>query len=289
MFKAVRKYRYPYLFIAPYFLLFLLFQLIPLVRTVKLSFYDWNGLGAMRPVGLDNYALMFRDYMFLDAVRNTFVYWVSSAVGVMALSVLTACCLVSRRLKCPAFFKTATFLPYVCASVAMGLIFGMLFEENAGFINEVIASFGGARVPWLTSGKTARVPVIILHVWRLTPWYTMIVLSGMLGIPDEYYEAACIDGAGKAQQFTRITLPLLGNILFFCLITVTVDSWKLFNESYVLPGPGSANMSLFQLMYQSGFSTFKMGYASAVGCVLMAILLALSVVQFAVRRRSGEV
>lgn len=289
MLKIIRKYRYPYLFIAPYFLLFLLFQLIPMLRTVKLSFYDWNGLSAMRHVGLNNYALMFRDYMFLDAVRNTFVYWAASAAGVMTLSVLIAVCLVSRRLKCPAFFKTTAFLPYVCASVAMGLIFGMLFEENAGLINQIIVSLGGERVPWLTSGKTARIPVVVLHVWRLTPWYTMIVLSGLLSIPEEYYEAACIDGAGKAQQFMRITLPLLGNILFFCLITVTVDSWKLFNESYVLPGPGSSNMSLFQLMYQSGFSTFKMGYASAVGCVLMGILLVLSMAQFAVRRRTGEV
>ena len=97
-----------------------------------------------------------------------------------------------------------------------------------------------------------------------------------------------MDGANGAQQFFKITLPLLGNILFFCFVTVTVDSWKLFNESYVLAGPGSSNMSLFQLMYTSAFQTFKMGYASALGVVLIVILLVISVVQFAVRRRQGE-
>ena len=98
-----------------------------------------------------------------------------------------------------------------------------------------------------------------------------------------------MDGASGWQQFSRITLPLLGNILFFCFVTITVDSWKIFNEPYVLAGPGSSNMSLFQLMYRTAFTTFKMGYASAIGVVLILILLSISVVQFTIRRRQGEV
>ena len=117
----------------------------------------------------------------------------------------------------------------------------------------------------------------------------MIVLSGLLNIPGEYYEAAHIDGANGAQQFIRITLPMLSNILFFCFVTITVDSWKIFNEPYVLAGPGSSNMSLFQLMYRTAFSTFKMGYASAIGVVLIIILLTISLIQFAIRRRQGEI
>ncbi|MEG0270587.1 MAG: sugar ABC transporter permease, partial [Clostridia bacterium] len=109
-----------------------------------------------------------------------------------------------------------------------------------------------------------------------------------LNISPEYYEAATVDGANAAQQFIKITLPLLSNILFFCFVTVTVDSWKIFNEPYILAGPGSSNMSLFQLMYTSAFQTFKMGYASALGMMLILILLLISVVQFAVRRRQGE-
>lgn len=289
MWKALKKHRYPYLFISPYFVLFLVFQLIPVVWTVQISFNDWNGLGPMRNVGLDNYQLMLQDYMFLDSIRNTLYYWAFSAAGVLVLSVAIASMLNSDALRIKPFFKTTTFLPYVCASVAMGLIFGMLFEENAGLINEVIVSLGGQRVPWLTSSATSKIPVTILHVWRLVPWYTMIVLSGLLNIPDEYYEAAHMDGASGWQQFSRITLPLLGNILFFCFVTITVDSWKIFNEPYVLAGPGSSNMSLFQLMYRTAFTTFKMGYASAIGVVLILILLSISVVQFTIRRRQGEV
>ena len=288
MLKTLRKHKWPYLFICPYFILFLVFQLVPTVRTGAISFFEWDGLRAPKWIGLKNYAMMLRDYMFKDALRNTFIYWIATAIGVLCCALLIACLLKSGALRGKRFFKTVTFLPYVCASVAMGLIFKMLFEENAGLINEIIVSLGGPRVPWLTSSKTARIPVIMLHIWRLTPWYTLIILSGLLNISPEYYEAATVDGATGAQQFFKITLPLLGNILFFCFVTVTVDSWKLFNESYVLAGPGSSNMSLFQLMYTSAFTTFKMGYASALGVVLIAILLTISVIQFIVRRRQGE-
>ena len=289
MWKTLKKHRSPYLFISPYIVLFLVFQLIPVLWTVQISVNDWNGLGPMRNVGLDNYLLMLQDYMFVDSIRNTIYYWIFSAFGVMVFSVAIASLLNSESLRVKPFFKTMTFLPYVCASVAMGLIFGMLFEENAGLINEIIVSLGGQRLPWLTSSQSAKIPVVILHIWRLTPWYTMIVLSGLLNIPGEYYEAAHIDGANGAQQFIRITLPMLSNILFFCFVTITVDSWKIFNEPYVLAGPGSSNMSLFQLMYRTAFSTFKMGYASAIGVVLIIILLTISLIQFAIRRRQGEI
>lgn len=288
MLKALKKYKWPYLFICPYFILFLVFQLVPTVWTGVISFAEWDGLRELRWIGFGNYTMMLKDYMFKDALRNTFLYWVFTAVGVLGCALLIACLLHSKSLHQKRFFKTVTFLPYVCASVAMGLIFKMLFEENAGLINEVIVSLGGKRIPWLTSSQYARIPVILLHVWRLTPWYTLILLSGLLNISPEYYEAATVDGANGAQQFFKITLPLLGNILFFCFVTVTVDSWKLFNESYVLAGPGSSNMSLFQLLYTSAFTTFKMGYASALGVVLILILLLISVVQFIMRRRQGE-
>ena len=289
MWKTLKKYRYPYLFISPYLLLFLVFQLVPIVWAVYISFTEWNGLKAPRWVGLKNYKLMMNDYMFADSVRNTFIYWIAGVIGLMTFSLMIAMLLNSKALRMRRFFKTATFLPYVCASVAMGLIFRMLFEENAGLINEIITLFGGTKVPWLTSSRTARIPVIILFIWRLTPWFTMIILSGLLNISEEYYEAATVDGASGLQQFTRITLPLLGNILFFCFITITVDAWRLFNESYVLTGPGSSNTSLFQLMYTSAFANFKMGYGSALGVVLILILLVTSLVQFAMRRKIGEI
>ena len=279
----------PYLFILPFFVLFLVFQLIPIIWTVYISFTQWRGIGDPQFIGLDNYKKILVDNMFWEALKNTVVYWVSGLVLILIFALLIATILNSDLLKGRVFFKTVTFLPNVCAAIAMGLIFRLFFDENAGLINEALQAFGLSRVPWLTSTQFSKIPVIILNVWRNTPWFTMIILSGLLNIPRDYYEAATMDGASKWKQFCYITLPSLGNILFFCSVTLTVDSWKLFNESYILPGPGTSNTSLFQYMYESGFNTFNMGYASSIGVVLIVILAIISVIQLAVRRRQGEI
>ena len=287
--SALKKYRAPYMFIAPFFILFIVFQLIPVIWTGYISFTEWGGLTSPKWIGLDNYRLLFQDYMVKDALINTTTYWLSSVVIILVFSMLIALCLNSYRLRFKKFFNTVTFLPYVCASVAMGLIFGMLFDENAGFINEVLVTLGGHRIPWLTSREYAKIPVIILFNWRIIPWFTVIIYSGLLNISKEYYEAATVDGASEFQQFLRITLPCLKNILFFCILTITVDAWKMFNESYTLAGPGSSNLSLFQLVYQYGFQTFKLGYASSLSMLLVTVLLIISIMQFVIRRRDGEI
>ncbi len=291
MLQTLKKYRAPYLFILPFFILFFIFQLIPTIWTIYISLTDWKGIGSPKFCGLSNYRKMMVDNMFWESLGNTVVYWISGLILIICCALLIACLLNSRFLSndsARAFFKTATFLPNICAAIAMGLIFRMLFDENVGLVNEVIAMTGGAKVPWLTSTTFSKIPVIILNVWRYTPWFTMILLSGFLNISKDYYEAATVDGANSAQQFWFITLPSLKNILFFCSVTLTVDMWKLFNESYILPGPGTSNSSLFQYMYESGFNVFNMGYASAIGVVLILILMVISVIQFAVRRRQGE-
>ena len=288
MMKTFKKYRAPYLFILPFFILFFVFQLIPTIWTVYISFTEWKGIGDPQPCGVSNYRKMMVDSMFWESLGNTVIYWIAGLVLIMGLSVLIATLLNSPLVKGRAFFRTAAFLPNICAAIAMGLIFRMLFEENVGLVNEILVSLGAERVPWLTSTEFSKIPVVFLTAWRYTPWFTMIVLSGLLNISPDYYEAATVDGANAVQKFVYITLPSLGNILFFCSITVTVDMWKMFNESYILPGPGTSNTSLFQYMYQSGFNVFNMGYASAIGVILIMILTVLSAVQFAAKRRQGE-
>lgn len=292
MLKALKKYKAPYLFILPFFILFFVFQLVPTIWTFYISFTDWKGIGDLEFSGLGNYKKMMVDNMFWESLGNTVVYWLTGLVFILFCALLIACLLNSRFLKsnsARAFFKTATFLPNICAAIAMGLIFRMLFDENVGLFNELLTIFGGSKIPWLTSTTYSKIPVIILNVWRYTPWFTMILLSGLLNISKDYYEAATVDGATGLQQFWYITLPSLKNILFFCSVTLTVDMWKLFNESYILPGPGTSNTSLFQYMYESGFNVFNMGYASAIGVVLILILIVISVIQFIVRHKQGEI
>lgn len=289
MIQKLKKYKAPYLFILPFFILFLTFQLIPTIWTFYISLTNWKGIGKPQFCGAANYKKLLIDNMFWSALGNTVVYWISGLILILLLSVLIGCLLNSDLLKGRTFFRTVTFLPNICAAIAMGLIFRMLFDENVGIVNEFLHVLGLSRVPWLTSTEYSKIPVILLNVWRNTPWFTMIVLSGLLNISRDYYEAATVDGANRWKQFCYITLPSLSNILFFCSITLTVDCWKLFNESYILPGPGTSNTSLFQYMYESGFSIFNMGYASAIGVILIVVLALLSVVQLVVRRKQGEI
>lgn len=289
MFKNFKKYRAPYLFILPFFILFIVFQLVPTIWTVYISLTKWRGIGTPEFVGFENYWKMVIDDMFWESLLNTAIYWISGLILILFLAVLIASLLNSKCLKGRAFFKTATFLPNICAAIAMGLIFRMLFDENVGLVNEVLAAVGLDKVPWLAGTKYSKIPVILLIVWRNTPWFTMIVLSGLLNISADYYEAATVDGANGWQKFLFITLPSISNILFFCSVTLTVDMWKIFNEPYVLPGPGTSNTSLFQYMYESGFNVFNMGYASAIGVIIMVMLTVVSVAQFLVRKRQGEV
>lgn len=289
MYKNFKKYRAPYLFILPFFILFLVFQLVPTIWTVYISLTKWRGIGTPEFVGFENYSKMVIDDMFWESLLNTAIYWISGLVLILFLAVVIASLLNSKCLKGRAFFKTATFLPNICAAIAMGLIFRMLFDENVGLINEVLAAMGFDKVPWLAGTKYSKIPVILLIVWRNTPWFTMIVLSGLLNISADYYEAATVDGANGWQKFLFITLPSISNILFFCSVTLTVDMWKIFNEPYILPGPGTSNASLFQYMYESGFNVFNMGYASAIGVIIMVMLTVVSVAQFLVRKRQGEV
>ncbi|QTL97428.1 ABC transporter permease subunit [Iocasia frigidifontis] len=287
--NTLRKHKVPYLFILPFFILFSIFQLYPIVWTVWVSLTKWNGIKQPVFIGLNNYNLLLNDYMFTDAFFNTVVYWVTGVIFIIILSLGIASLLNYNNLKGKGFFKVVTFLPNVSAAIAIGIIFSMLFDKNIGIINEVISLFGINKIGWLTTVKYSKIPVIILNIWRNTPWFTLIILSGLLNIPEEYYEAARIDGANKIQQFFKITLPNLTDILFFCFIILTVNSWKIFNESYILKGPSTSNMSLFQYMYQSGFTAFKMGYASAIGVVLIIILAIVSVVQFILMRKNSEI
>ena len=286
--RTLKKYWAPYLFILPFFLLFLVFQLIPIIWTVYISFTEWRGIGTPEFIGLDNYKKIAIDGMFWESFFNTVIYWIVSLILILVFALLIAVLLNSPLLKGRAAFKTITFLPNICAAIAMGLIFRMLFDENMGLINEFLGIFSIEKTPWLSSIEYSKIPVILLIVWRNTPWYTMILLSGLLNISNDYFEAATVDGANGLQKFVYITIPSIKGILFFCSVTLTVDMWKIFNESYILPGPGTSNTSLFQYMYESGFNVFNMGYASAIGVFLMAVLTVLSVVQFIVKRRQGE-
>lgn len=282
---------YGYLFILPFYLLFLIFQLFPMAWSFVLSFYSWNGLSKAKYVGLQNYRAILKDQIFWTSMRNTFFYLIANLVFILPLAVLLGQALCSRILKARKFFKTVIVLPYITSTVAAGIIFSMLFDYRIGAINNILGFWGIGAIPWLTDMGFSKIPVAILSIWRSTPWYVLIVMSAMLGVDPSLYEAAQIDGANTIQRMLRITIPSISPVLFFSLINLTIDSVRIFTEPYVLTkgGPGSSSVSVVQYMYETGFTNFKLGYSSAIGYIVTFVLIIISALYFQqLRKQSRE-
>ncbi|MEX1021275.1 MAG: sugar ABC transporter permease [Litorilinea sp.] len=278
-----------YLFISPFFILFIIFQFFPLLWSFWLSFHEWNGLGPVEPVGLRNYRFLLRDSMFLAALGNTTVYWLANVALIVPLALFIASLLNNTWLRAKAAYRTIMFLPYVTATVAVGLVFIMMFDFNSGIFNHFLISMGLTPQRWLNSVELSKIPIIVLSVWRVTPFFALIILSGMQAINPELYEAAKVDGANGMQRFLSITIPSLAPILFFCIITISIDSFRIFTEPQILTqgGPGNSSLSLVQYLYINGFRLFKLGLASTVGWALTFILLLVSAAQIYLLRRQG--
>lgn len=285
--RFAAKYGAGYLFIAPFFALFLVFQLFPIAWTFYISTQEWTGLGQPKPIGLRNYRMLLTDPHFWDAFFNTLIYWVCGLLFILPLAMGISLLLNRKNLHGLRTFRTVTFIPYVCATVAIGLIFNILFDTQQGLINEVLRLVGLQPVGWLTTTTFSKVPVIVLNVWRHTPWFALILFGGLLNIPGEYFEAAKVDGASALRTFWHVTLPSLRPVIVFCMIMITVESWNIFAEPYIMRGPATSNISLFQYMYESSFRLFKYGYGATIGVALTVILATVSLIQLAVMR-SGE-
>jgi len=282
--------RHAYGFIAPFYLLFLVFGAFPLGWSLFLAFQDWDGLKPMRYVGLSNFAKLLRDQRFLDSLANTTAYWLVDTVFILGFALLLAVLLNTPRLSKQRFYRLVLFLPNVTATVAIGLVFGMLFDYNSGLVNWLLQSAGLQRLPWMNSTGLSKIPVMVLSVWRNVPWFMLIILSGLQAISPELYQAATVDGASRTQKLLHITIPGLSTVLFFCFLTETIDSFRIFTEPYILTGggPGASSLAIVQYLYESGFTTFKLGYASAMGYALTILLLVISAAQVISLRRGGS-
>lgn len=289
--KRAWAMRHAYFFIAPFYLLFLIFGAFPLAWSLFLTFQSWDGLKPMKAVGLRNYVQLFHDQRFLQAFSNTALYWLVDVVFILSLALFMAVLLQSNGLRARRGYRLILFLPNVTATVAVGLVFNMVFDYNSGLVNSVLQTLGMHRLPWLNSTGLSKIPVMVLNVWRVTPWYMLILLSGLQSINPELYQAATVDGTGPARKLFSITIPSLAAVLFFCFLTETIDSFRIFTEPYVMTsgGPGSSSLSIVQYLYESGFTVFKLGYASAIGYVLTLILLVISAMQVVFMRRGGGV
>lgn len=264
----------PYVFVGPAALLFLAFSLVPIVIAITLSFQDTQTLGEGKWVGLDNFSQLGSDRLFRTALLNTLVFTVGTVPTAMAIGLGLAIAL-NRPLPGRSVLRAMFFVPMVAAGVVVGVVMSWIFNTDYGVANNALEMLGLERLPWLTSPRMAMLTLIIVVVWTRIGFCMVIYLGALQSIPAEVREAAAIDGAGPWARFRAITLPMLTPTTSILLILNVVFSLQAFDVIYVMTGggPGFSTTVLIQYVFRSAFQDARMGYAAALGLVLVAILL----------------
>ncbi|WP_282945182.1 carbohydrate ABC transporter permease [Cellulomonas endometrii] len=273
-----RRQLAPYAFISPFFVLFTVFMLVPIVAGVYLSTTEWAGLGTPEFVGAANYTRLLRDASFGAALANTAFYTAFAMIVVLPLSLLIALALDARGLKLRDFFRLTYFMPVVLSPIIIALVFGLIFDGQYGLFNAALdAVFGFGGISFLTDPVWARVVVVVLVLWRWTGYLTIFFLAGLQNVPRELHEAAALDGAGPVRRFFSVTLPQLRPVTAFIAVTMLVNTAQIFEEPFLLTqgGPGESTLSVSMFVYRAGFQRQELGYAAAAGVVMFVIVFVL--------------
>jgi lactose/L-arabinose transport system permease protein len=273
----------PYVFISPFYILFLAFTLYPLLFALYISFTEWNGINDTRWIGLQNYSMLFNDDIFLQSLKNGAILFMMYVPLLLFLALLIAVLLNGTFIKLKGLFRTVYFIPYITSLVAVGFTFRMIFSKEYGYVNEMIVSLGLDKVDWIGTVWGARITLCILIIWRWLGYNMVIMLAGLQNIPNDLYESAKIDGAGAVQRFIQITIPMMMPILLFTSILSTIGTFQLFAEPLILTkgsgGPQNTVISPIMYIYNQSFSYLKFGYASAMAYIFFALMFILTLLQ----------
>ena len=275
----------PIFFVAPYFILFAMFSLYPIVYTFYISLLNWTGITKPDFLGLANYAALLKDARFWHAVRNNLLFVVMILPVQLSISFLIALLLNAKLMKFRKGFRILSFLPYLTTPVALGVIFGILFDSHVGQINTILQNLGLASVPWMTRPWPAKFMIVIITIWRYAGYTSILFMAGMTNIDPQLYEASEIDGASFWQQVRYITAPLLKNVTIFVIITNMIGNFQMFEEPYMIftstanlvGGPADSVLTGVWYFYDTAFSNqLRFGYGAAIGVGMFIIIAVLS-------------
>ncbi|EAR26224.1 multiple sugar transport system permease protein [marine actinobacterium PHSC20C1] len=280
----------PYLYISPFFILFALVGLFPLLYTAWVSVHDWNLIGGQGDfVGIDNYVTVLSQPYFWTSLRNTFSIFLFSSVPQVLLAMGIAAFL-DYNLRAKTLWRMGVLLPYVVAPVAVALIFSNLFGDRFGLINELLGGIGIDAIRWHVDVIPSHLAIATMVNFRWTGYTTLIFLAAMQAIPRDYYEAAIIDGANRLRTFWSITVPLLRPVIIFVIITSTIGGLQIFDEPRMFDqaGQGGANrqwQTLTLYIYELGWGQRNFGRASAVAWLLFLVIIVIAILNFVITRR----
>jgi cellobiose transport system permease protein len=288
-----KRWRYlpQYLAIAPFFLLFAVFGIYPVLYSLYLALQRWDGVGPMKFVGLENFRFLLSDATFWESIGNTLVIWVMSTVPMTVLALLIALGLNSS-VRFKGVLRVAYFLPNVTSIVAMSLVFGSIFSSDFGILNWVLGLVGIDHVQWLNDPWAIRTAISIMIIWRWTGYNAIIFLAGLQALPSDVFEAARIDGAGPVQTFFRITLPLLRPVLLFSVVMSAISGMQIFTESQVLlgnrGGPDGAGMTMVLYFYNTAFADNDFGYGAAIAWGIFVVVVLFSILNWRLVQRPAR-
>lgn len=279
---SFRKQLVAYSFLAPNFIGFAVFTLVPIVFAVVLAFLRWDGANPMEWAGFSNFSELFDDDQFKAALKNTIVY-TAGTVPFTLLASLFLAVILNQGIKARNFFRTVSFFPYIASLVAVAAVWNMIFNPSKGPVNMLLYALGFENVPgWAADKDWAMVTIILFSVWKYMGYYMIIYLAGLQGINPELYEAANLDGTNAWQRFRYVTVPQLSATTFFILVMLTIQCFKVYDIVYMVTqaGPGTATLVLVYDIYNKAFVSWNLGSASAVAMVLFALVLAVTLIQF---------
>lgn len=271
----------PYLMVAPSIVIFALFFIYPIVYMVFLSFFKWDMIGEKVFIGLRNFTSMLTNADFFQVISNSFFYMGLTVVSTIFFALLLALYLKKNTIV-NRILQSAAFAPYIISFVSVSFIWMWMMDSSYGLFNFILGLFRLAPVQWLEDPHVAIFSLVIVALWKGAGYNTIILISGLNGIPTYLYEAASLDSAGSAAKFFRITLPMLSPTLFFLVLVNIISSFKVFETISIMTGGGPLNTTntLVYYIYEYGFVYYKIGYASAVGVILMLIIGIITVFYF---------
>ena len=281
----LRKYLVGYLFISPGILGFLIFTLYPMVFSAVVSFTKYNLLSPPKFIGAANYGRMIHDPMFVTALYNT-AYYTFFGVPLQILLALMLALALNQKLRGINMFRTLFYLPTVTPAVASVILFMYMYNPDYGFFNYVINKFGGPSISWLGDPSWVKPAFIIMSFWGVGG-QMVIFLAGLQSVPLTLQEAASIDGAGAVRRFWHVTVPMITPVIFFNLVLGIIGSFQVFTVAFIATSGGPVNATLFYVLwlYQHAFEFLRMGYASTLGWVLLAIVMFFTAINFLVGKK----
>lgn len=271
-----------YFVILPTVIFFLVFIVFPIAYSIWLSFLNWDGMSPEpRFIGLSNFERLLGTEKFWNSLSVT-AYYIIGLVPLRIAAALFLALLLNQKIGGLTFYRTLYFAPVVTSMVAVSMVFLWIFDPTWGVANWVLNTFGLPSSQWLASPVMAMPSLILMSVWKGVGYEMVIYLAGLQGIPEVYYEAAKIDGAGRWAQLRYITWPLLAPTTFFVMVTAIIGASQVFDQIFVMTqgGPLQTTAVIVYYLYEEAFRFFHMGYASAIAWVLFLIILVLTLLQW---------